>query len=224
MLRNRRISGVGLLPAGVRGFGGRFALRGARSHAAGAVGLVFLLLAAHAGVAEASPPNWGGDYPPCNRHRDLLTREHVDLGVRISTANTALARQFARAMEFWTGIIDLEWHPVDSQDCSIQLVDGTSALFDAADVAARSQFPDRAAFQGWIAFNPHARLTERDMFVISVHEIGHLLGLPHNPSGSSVMFFLELDDSVSLEAADLSALADRHRLRPGIFGTRINLP
>ena len=54
------------------------------------------------------------------------------------------------------------------------------------------------------------------MFVISVHEISHLLGLPHNPSGSSVMFFLDLDDSVPLDAADLAALASRHKMRAGI--------
>ena len=56
-------------------------------------------------------------------------------------------------------------------------------------MAARSQFPDRPAFQGWIAFNPGSKLTQDEMFVVSVHEIGHLLGLPHNPSGSSMMYF-----------------------------------
>jgi hypothetical protein len=31
------------------------------------------------------------------------------------------------------------------------------------------------------------------------------------------MFFLELDDSVSLDAADLRALGARHKLRAGVF-------
>jgi len=186
--------------------------------------LIFLLLTVSFGVAETSPPNWSGNYAPCNRHPDLLNREHVNLGVRISTSNTTLARQFARAMEFWTGVVDIEWHEVASQDCSIQLVDGTPGLFDASGTAARSQFPDRPAFEGWIAFNPRSRLTEHEMFVVSLHEIGHLLGLPHNPSKSFVMFFLELNESLSLDAADLDALAGRHRLRPGAFGTRITIP
>lgn len=192
--------------------------------------MTFLLLLASFGIAQASPPNWSGNYPPCNRHPDLLTRDHVDLGVRISTANTSLARQFAKAMDFWTGILDLEWHQVDSPDCSIQLVDGTPELFDPAAIAARAQIPDRPAFQGWIAFNPVSRLTEHEMFLVSVHEIGHLLGLPHNPNGSSVMYFLKLDESVSLDSADLDALADRHKLRTGIFekgaitAGRITLP
>ena len=179
--------------------------------------MFFLLLAASLGIAEASPPNWSGNYPPCNRHPDLLNQEHVDLGVRISTSNTVLARQFAKAMDFWTGILDLEWHEVDAQDCAIQLVDGTPGLFDPAAIAARSQFPDRPEFQGWIAFNPGSKLTEQEMFLVSVHEIGHLLGLPHNPSASSVMFFLKLDQSALLDAADLHALAGRHKLRAGIF-------
>jgi len=38
------------------------------------------------------------------------------------------------------------------------------------------------------------------------------------------MFILELNESLSLDAADLDALAGRHRLRPGAFGTRITIP
>ena len=186
--------------------------------------LIFLLLTASLGIACAAPPNWSGTYPPCDRHPDLLTREHLDLGVRIATANAVLARQFERAMEFWTRIVDLEWHEVHSQACSLQLVDGAPDLFNASGMAARSQFPDRAAFQGWIAFNPRSRLTEHSMFVASVHEIGHLLGLPHNPDESSVMFFLELDDAPALDAADLDALAIRHKLRAGISATWIAVP
>jgi hypothetical protein len=183
--------------------------------------MVFLLLAASFGLADASPQNWSGNYPPCNRHHDLLSREHVNLGVRISTSNPALARQFEHAMEFWSGVLDLDWHEEDSQNCSIQLVDGEPGLFESAGgcacVSARSQIPSLPAFQGWVAFNPGAKLTEREMFRVCVHEIGHLFGLAHNPSGSSVMYFFGLDGSESLDAADLDALASRHKLRPGVL-------
>jgi len=230
MRRNRPISGMRVPSGEVNISRGLVLYQRARTNKHGGfiakrpwvtavVNLVFLVLATGIGVAETSPPNWSGKYPPCDHHPDLLSREHVDLGVRISTSNAVLARQFARALEFWAGVVDLEWHKVDSQDCAIQLVDGSVELFDAAGTAARAQFPDRPAFQGWIAFNPVSALTEHEMFVVSVHEIGHLLGLPHNPSGSSVMFFFEFDDSVALDAADLNALARRHKLRAAMFGT-----
>lgn len=143
----------------------------------------------------------------------------MDLRVKVATSNFELARQFERAMDFWAGILDFEWHEVDSPDCSIQLVDGKPRLFQidgCACVAARSQYPDRADFQGWIAFNPALRFTDNEMFLDSVHEIGHLLGLPHNPSSSSVMFFSDFDQEVSLNTADLEALAARHKLRAGV--------
>jgi hypothetical protein len=194
--------------------------------------LVVLLPLAGFGVAEASPPNWSGNYAPCNLHSDLLNPHHMDLAVRMSSSNPVLSQQFASAMDFWAGVLDLDWHEVNSQDCAIQLVDGTPALFDfCLCMSAKSQFPDRADFQGWIAFNPRLKLTKQEMFVDSVHEIGHLLGLPHNPSDSSVMFYSGRDKAVSLNAADLDILAARHQLRPeisyrknGTKDVRVSLP
>jgi hypothetical protein len=182
--------------------------------------LCFRLLAFFAvslGPVFAAPANWSGDYAPCDRHSELLRHDHVDLGVRVTSANPVLDRAFLRAMDFWAGVLDMSWHEVSSGECAVELVDGAKSLFDTPGVAARSQYPDRAGFQGWVAFNPDSKLTEQQMFVISVHEIGHLLGLPHNPNGSSVMYFFTLDESVWLDAADLSALAARHKLRPAVF-------
>ena len=139
----------------------------------------------------------------------------MDLAVRISTTNTVLTQQFERALDFWTGVLDLEWHEVGSEECSIQLLDGTPSVFDFCTcLSARSQFPDRAEFQGWIAFNPRVKLTRQEMFLDSVHEIGHLLGLAHNANESSVMYWLALAKSTTLNSTDLDALAARHKLRP----------
>lgn len=183
--------------------------------------LILLFSMTGLGIAEVSPSNWGGRYAPCSRHADLEAHQHLDLGVRISTSNPLLAQQFEKAMEFWAGVLDLDWHQVDSQDCAIQLVDGTPALFDFCTcMSARSQIPGRPAFQGWIAFNPRMPLTKQQMFLDSVHEIGHLLGLPHNPSDSSVMFHFGVDKIPSLDATDLGILATRHQLRPRILSPK----
>lgn len=175
------------------------------------------LFAVSLSVAFAAPANWTGKYALCGGHNQLLSHGHIDLGVRATSANPVLDRAFLRAMDFWAGVLDMTWHEADSGDCAVELVDGAKNLFDVPGVAARSQYPDRPGFEGWVAFNPASKLTEQQMFVISVHEIGHLLGLPHNPSGSSVMYFFTLDESVWLDSADLAALAAHHKLRSTMF-------
>jgi hypothetical protein len=178
----------------------------------------------------ASEPNWSGRYAPCDHHADLLSQRHVNLAVRFSTSNRELAQQFARAMDFWVRVLDLDWHQVDSQDCAVQLVDGTPSLFDFCRcMSARSQLPDRPSFQGWIAFNPRLKLNRHEMFLDSVHEIGHLLGLPHNASDQSVMFAFGNGKASFLDRADLRLLAARHQLRPRILaenggGVKVNAP
>jgi hypothetical protein len=137
----------------------------------------------------------------------------MDLGVRVATTNPSLAGQFRRAMDSWARVLDLDWHEDDTQNCSIQLVDGERELFQSAAMAARSQLPDRLDFQGWIAFNPAQTLSETDLYRISVHEIGHMLGLQHSANATSVMYFLNLEGLDWLDATDLAALANHHKLR-----------
>src|SRR5262249_25467687 len=117
-----------------------------------------------------------------------------------------------RALNFWATVLEMDWHKENGRNCSIQILAGARSLFQPAE-AARAQFPDRPAFQGWIAFNPHERLSEDEKFLVAVHELGHLFGLPHNRSARSVMYFACLEGPVFLDAADLAALAIRHKLR-----------
>jgi hypothetical protein len=165
-------------------------------------------------VAEGeTPANWSANYPPCNRHSEWLKQGHMDLGLRVATANPILAEQFRRAMDSWARILDLDWHEDDTQNCSIQLVDGDRELFQPAYIAARSQLPDRLDFQGWIAFNPAQTLSETELYRISVHEIGHMLGLQHSSNAMSVMYGFNLDGLEWLDPTDLAALATHHKLR-----------
>src|SRR5450631_3593216 len=104
--------------------------------------VVPLLLFVCLGFAIAdgeSLANWSANYPPCNRHSELLKQGHMDLGVRLATNNPILAEQFRRAMDSWARVLDLDWHVEDTQNCSMQVVDGEQKLFQLAAIAARSQ-------------------------------------------------------------------------------------
>jgi hypothetical protein len=169
-----------------------------------------------AGVAGAETlGNWRANFPPCKQHSQLLKRGPMNLGVRIATANAVLAQEFRAAMDFWAKVLDLEWHEENTQNCSVQVIDGERWLFEPEpeNMAARSQFPDRRDFEGWIAFNPSVALSRMESYRVSVHEIGHILGLRHSANIKSLMYGFDLDDSQSLDSADLAALADRHKLR-----------
>ena len=172
-----------------------------------------LLLLICFSVADGeTPANWSANYPPCNRHSELLKHEHMDLGVRVATTNPLLAAQFRRAMDSWASILDMDWHEDDTQNCSIQLVDGERELFQPS-IAARSQLPDLLDFQGWIAFNPAQTFSETELYRIAGHEIGHMLGLQHSSNARSVMYGFDLEGEEWLDLTDLAALATHHKLR-----------
>jgi hypothetical protein len=164
--------------------------------------------------ADQRTTNWAGDFSPCHQRFELLKRENMNLGVKISTSNPALAREFRQALDFWARVVDMSWHEDDSSSCAMQLVDGTPAILKTS-IVARSQFTEWDNFQGWIAFNPKAPLSTTEMYLTAVHEIGHMFGLKHNPSVHSVMYYLDLEGSEVLDQSDLSTLAGRHKLRVG---------
>jgi len=171
--------------------------------------------------AGERPGDWTGPYPPCDGHAEILKREPMNLGVRFFTLNPSLKAEFAHAMSFWAGILEMNWHEEDSPACAIEAFDGDPGLFRPGEVA-RAQFPGLPGYQGWVAFNPRVSLPANELFLTAVHELGHLLGLPHSSNPSSVMYFLSLDGPVFLDSADLAALSARHRLR-AVAGTA-NVP
>jgi hypothetical protein len=151
----------------------------------------------------------------CANYSELLKHGHMELGVRIAASDPGVASQFRRAMDFWAGILDMEWHEDDSENCAIEVVDGGRGLFRPMNgvVAARAQFPSQANFQGVIAFNERMTLTRTELYMIAVHEIGHLFGLQHNPNPMSVMYYMDLEGSESLDSNDLASLSALHKLR-----------
>lgn len=174
----------------------------------GVLGL--FVLAARPGVAQSL--NWTGDFASCDHHSDLLSRGPISIGVKFSTSNHIIEEEFKKALDFWSGIIEMEWHEDDTSTCAMNVVDGTPDILTKS-VIARSQFPEWGNFEGWIAFDPTAPLSDFEIYVTAVHEIGHMLGLKHNPRASSIMYFLDLEGPEVLDKKDLLSLAEHHDLR-----------
>ena len=160
-----------------------------------------------------TPANWSSNYPPCNRHSELLKRDTwisaCEWLPRIHLSPNSFGAPWIPGPGFstWTGT------RTTLENCSIQLVDGERELFQSTTIAARSQLPDRLDFQGWIAFNPAQTLSETELYRISVHEIGHILGLHHSSNAMSVMYGFDLEGLEWLDPTDLAALATHHKLR-----------
>jgi hypothetical protein len=166
--------------------------------------------------------NWAGDFAPCAGHSELLKHGPMNLGVRFSTSRLQLRREFKRAMIFWSRVVEMSWHEDRTSSCALQLVDGTPKILKNA-IIARSQFTEWENFQGWIAFDPRAPLTKAEMYLTAVHEIGHLLGLKHNPSAKSIMYYLDLEGPEVLDAHDISELATHHKLRVLVIDAPISV-
>jgi hypothetical protein len=176
--------------------------------------LILLCLVCSACSGE-QPGGWSGDYAPCDRHGEIRSRDRLRLGVRFSVLNPDLAASVARALNFWSTVLEMEWFIENTRACSIAIVDGNGLPFKPGEVAL-AQLPGSPAFQGWIAFNPRARLSHTEQYLTAVHEIGHLLGLRHNENARSVMFYLHLEGPLELDTTDLSQLGVRHRIRAGL--------
>lgn len=167
------------------------------------------------GAPVAKPSNWSGPYRTCNNKGELLKSGHMDLGVRLETSNPLLASAFLRALNFWSGVLDMSFHQDESADCALALVEGTATVLHETNNVARAQFTDLANFEAWIAFDPHAPeyMSADELYATAVHELGHLFGLRHNPRANSIMYYLDCDGTSKLDEDDLRGLATHHVLR-----------
>ena len=177
--------------------------------------LALLLLLPFASLARQT--NWTGPYNPCLNSADLKKTGHMSLGVRYDIPDRVVIGQFHRAFDFWAKLLDVDFHDEQSASCAMAIVDATdTVLMHSKTIVARAQLPDRLKFQGWIAVDPRASsyLADDEATAIWIHEVGHLLGLKHNPSPRSIMFCVDVDASSRLDSQDFRAIASQHALRP----------
>ena len=171
--------------------------------------------------AEEKPRwNWTSADAPCANYDDLLRPVLGDIGVRFDAAEP-WAGAFRWALSFWNTVLASNLHEdKDLNTCAVRIIEGGPDILDHT-VVARSQIPDWAGFQGKIAVSPEAakHMSRSEMYGTAVHEIGHILGLKHNPSCRSVMYFLNVAGSEALDRDDILELRKHHQLRPAVAAT-----
>ena len=169
-----------------------------------------------AAQAQENPPtNWDSPDAPCAQYDKLRSRALGNIGVRIDV-NRAWANAFRQAFKFWNSVLMVNFHEERGLDaCSIRIINGSPGILNHVTLA-RSQLTGWVHFRGKIAVNPRSakELNGAAIYAIAVHELGHMLGLKHNPSGRSIMYFLNADGSEYLDQQDILELSAHHELRP----------
>jgi hypothetical protein len=164
---------------------------------------------------ENLPSNWDSPDAPCAQYDNLRSRVLGNIGVKIDV-NRAWAKAFRRALKFWNSVLLVNFHEERSLNaCSIRIVSGSPEILNNA-ILARSQLIGRMNFRGKIAVSPGSakEMNSVSIYAAAVHELGHILGLKHNASSRSIMYFLNVDGAECLDREDILELSAYHELRP----------
>ena len=167
---------------------------------------------------ETPQSNWTSADAPCTKYNDLRKPDLGNIGVKIDAAER-WAEGFRRALGFWNTVLAADFHEETSLDsCSVRILDAAPDVLNNAMVA-RSQLTEWKNFRGKIAVNPGAAkaMSSAEIYGTAVHELGHMLGLKHNASSQSIMYFLNVNGTEVLDRNDILDLGRLHKLRVATF-------
>ena len=158
--------------------------------------------------------NWTSADRPCAKYDDLRNPVLGNIGVKIDVSD-AWAVAFRRAFRFWNTVLAADFHEESSLSaCAIRVINGGADILNHS-IVARSQITEWTDFRGKIAVRAGAaeQISSGEMYGVAVHELGHMLGLKHNESSQSFMYFLDINGTEGLDGKDIVGLSKHHKLR-----------
>jgi hypothetical protein len=176
---------------------------------------VWLCLATQitAGAEKKPQSNWTSTDEPCAKYDDMRRPVLGEIGVKIDTTEP-WADGFRKALSFWNTVLAVNFYEeTNLSACAIRIINGGPDILNNG-IIARSQLTARDNFRGKIAVSPEAAtaMSSDEIYGAAVHELGHMLGLKHNASSRSVMYFLNVDGTEVLDSKDILELSSHHKL------------
>lgn len=166
-----------------------------------------------AGTEEKPKANWTSGDEPCAKYDSLRRPVLGEIGVKID-ASEPWAEAFRRALSFWNTVLVANFHEETNLNaCAVRIINGGPGILNNA-IVARSQLTEWSTFRGKIAVSPGAAtaMSSDELYGAAVHELGHILGLKHNASSRSVMYFLNVNGTEVLDSKDILDLSSHHKL------------
>ncbi len=169
---------------------------------------------------EKPQSNWTSADAPCAKYDDLRNPVLADIGVKID-AREPWVDAFRRALSFWNTVLAANFHEETNLNaCAVRIVNAGPDILGKA-IVARSQLTEWDNFRAKIAVSPGAAqaMSSAEVYGTAVHEFGHMLGLKHNASSQSVMYYLNVNGTEGLDMNDILDLSTRHKLRAAVAPT-----
>lgn len=146
---------------------------------------------------------------PCHNSNELLKAGPMQIGVRFRSMTPETTLNAARALDYWSSVLDMKWYEDESDSCAIDLEPHQWSHKGDSFTIGEASIGGLDGFDGVLLYSSRPKEATTALFI---HELGHIFGLKHSKDESSVMYWLSGDDRLTLSDGDKQALCRRHTL------------
>jgi Matrixin len=171
---------------------------------------------------------WLFPHPYCHEYKQLLSHEPMNIGVRFDTRDPHVVAIFEAELDRLAETVALTWRVDQSHNCALEVRElplrKRKANRQGYIQSGGAHIGGTRNFDGRLYYHP-ALAHQPDLPESFRHELGHLMGLQHNPSVDSIMYWLTFSGrGTEFDQRDLAALSQRHKLRESAQAAQLPNP